>query len=377
MTERRYMIIEERRQRLALALFLGATILGCAAFSPAPLPVRADELAVGGHAISLLIGTGRGGNWSWSIQENLQLRVAGSGNGGSSWQGEFILTSGASTGETLQVNRLFLQWERGPTRVTLGRQRIAWGVGYAFSPLDQFNPPNPLDPSAPRLGVDALVLRRSTGDLSYLSAVAVLPRASVFPAGQPATIEPALGAVWGFHAARTGLALSYLSDPARSLHQWGLTAKGDLGVGWHLEGVYQRPRESAGGAQWLGVAGLDYSFLDGQLVCLVEYFYDETGEADPALYDYSLFEGGRRQLLGERYLFAQARYQVDEFTSASLAGLANLADGSLLLQPGWSWLADDHLRVDLGLAVPLGREGTELKRTAPEVSLTAKVRYSF
>ncbi|MDI3281151.1 MAG: hypothetical protein QJR13_07260 [Bacillota bacterium] len=283
------------------ALAIGGALLGHPLLLCGPPPARAAELSLGGNATSLLVGTGQSGSWSWRIQEDLRLKVAGRGPGVGSWQGEFVLSSGTTagssipgggeggtgSGDSFRVDRLFLEWDDGPTRVTLGRQRIAWGVGYAFSPLDQFNPPNPLDPSAPRLGADALVLRRSTGDLSYLSAVGVLPQTGgTSPAAAGA--NPAAGAIWGFHAARTDLALSYLADPARALHQWGLAAKGDLGVGWHLEGVYQKPWAGAEDGRWLGVLGLDYSFLDGQLVCLWEYFYDGTGEPDPARYDYTL-----------------------------------------------------------------------------------------
>ncbi|MGE5577499.1 MAG: hypothetical protein ACM3TT_09960 [Syntrophothermus sp.] len=360
------------------------------------VPAFAGGIATEGNVNFLLSGMDTEGAWDWAIQESLRLKFTGDGPASTGWQGEFNVSSPGAlslTGERapfdLQVDRLFFRWEEGGTRLTLGRQRIAWGVGYAFSPLDQFNPPNPGDPIAPRQGVDALVIRRSMGDLSYLSLVGVLPE-TIDGNRKIISTDPAVGGIWGTHIGNTDLSLSYLSDPVKEDHQWGLAAKGDLGVGWHLEGVYQKlwdtntgPVEGAPAkSQWLGVLGLDYSFLDGKVLSMVEYLYDETGEPDPARYGYDLRLTGQRQTLGTRYLFSQVSYQVDEFAGLSLSALANLADRSGTVQPALNWQVDDNTRVDLGVAVPVGDRGTEFKtvipgQPAPAAVLTIKARYSF
>lgn len=372
-------------------------VVGCAIFLALALtgvtvPAFAGEIGTQGNVNLLLGGTDTDGAWDWAMQESLRLKLTGDEPGSTGWQGEFNISSpgeitASSPGEIqrapfdFRVDRLFLRWEEGGTRVTLGRQRIAWGVGYAFSPLDQFNPPNSVDPTAPRQGIDALVLRRSLGDLSYVSLVGVLPRTSGGGIGS----DPAVGGIWGTNIAKTDLSLSYLSDPVKAGHQWGIAAKGDLGVGWHLEGVYQKSwgtRADSDKGQWLGVLGLDYSFLGGKLLSMVEYLYDETGEPDPARYNYGLLLAGQRQTLGTRYLFGQTSYQVDEFVGVSLSGLANLADKSGAIQPALNWQLDDNTRVDFGLAIPVGDKGTEFKPALPgsgasAALLTAKARYSF
>ncbi len=366
------------------------------------VPAFAGEIGAQGNVNFLLGGTNTDGSWTWTMQESLRLKLSDDGPGSTGWQGEFNVTSpGALQRDAanplkikqdpfdFRVDRLFFRWEEGGTRLTLGRQRIAWGMGYAFSPLDQFNPPNPIDPTAPRQGVDALVFRRSTGDLSYLSLVGVLPE-TIDGNRKIISTDPAVGGIWGTNIGNTDLSLSYLSDPVKEDHQWGIAAKGDLGVGWHLEGVYQRPWETNTGpaegapakSQWLGVLGLDYSFLDGKVLSMVEYLYDETGEPDPARYNHDLRLTGQRQTLGTRYLFSQVSYQVDEFIGLSLSALANLVDRSGTVQPALNWQVDDNTRVDLGVAVPVGDQGTEFKpiiwgQPALDALLTIKARYSF
>lgn len=339
------------------------------------VPALAGEIGFSGNATALFTGIDTAGTWDMTMQGILRLKLNGDISDSTAWQGEFSLSDSTMAGDTLdfQVDRLFLRWENGATRLTLGRQRIAWGVGYAFSPLDQFNPPNPVDPAAPRAGADALVLRQSLGDLSYATAVAVFPEIA-----DGSFDNPAGGVILGTNYNGTDLSLSYLTDPAKAAHQWGLAAKGDLGLGWHVEGVYQKPWDTASPGKWLGVLGLDYSFFGGKVLLMAEYFYDETGEADPAKYDPMLLVPfGQRVTLGTEYLMTQASWQVDEFFGLSFSTLTNLTDKSSVLQPGANWQMGDNTRVNLGALIPVGDPGTETKLSGKDAAVTLQVKYSF
>jgi len=66
-----------------------------------------------------------------------------------------------------QVDRLWLDWNKGNTEFTLGRQRIAWGTSWVWNPTDIFNPYNVLDfDYQERPGVDALRVQYYTGPVS-------------------------------------------------------------------------------------------------------------------------------------------------------------------------------------------------------------------
>ncbi len=67
----------------------------------------------------------------------------------------------------LQVDRLWLDWNKGNTEITLGRQRIAWGTSWVWNPTDIFNAYNVLDfDYVERPGVDALRVQYYTGPVS-------------------------------------------------------------------------------------------------------------------------------------------------------------------------------------------------------------------
>jgi len=73
------------------------------------------------------------------------------------------------------VHRLYraqLQMAFGDTDLRIGRQRIAWGTGRFWSPLDLLNPFSPVALERDeRLGVDAVLMEHRFGPVSRLAAV--------------------------------------------------------------------------------------------------------------------------------------------------------------------------------------------------------------
>jgi len=68
--------------------------------------------------------------------------------------------------------RLYLNYEGNRLGVTLGRQRIAWGVGRLWNPIDRFNAVGPLAiESDQSQGVDAFNVRWHFTDFTFLQAV--------------------------------------------------------------------------------------------------------------------------------------------------------------------------------------------------------------
>jgi hypothetical protein len=65
------------------------------------------------------------------------------------------------------VERLLLSQHYNKTDLTIGRQRINWGMALTWNPNDLFQSGNPFDPDyIERPGVDAIRIQRSTGMLS-------------------------------------------------------------------------------------------------------------------------------------------------------------------------------------------------------------------
>jgi len=66
-----------------------------------------------------------------------------------------------------QIDRLWFDWSKDKTEITVGRQRIAWGTSWVWNPIDIFNPLDVLDfDYEERPGADAVRFQYYTGPVS-------------------------------------------------------------------------------------------------------------------------------------------------------------------------------------------------------------------
>lgn len=85
------------------------------------------------------------------------------------WDGSFIPAKSKNLILSTQIDRLWLNWQRGCWDFRLGRQRINWGVATTWNPNDLFNAYNFLDfDYEERPGSDAIRIQFKTDTLSHL-----------------------------------------------------------------------------------------------------------------------------------------------------------------------------------------------------------------
>jgi hypothetical protein len=187
--------------------------------------------------------------------------------------------------------RASLRYEGEHADVTVGRQRIPWGVGRLWSPMDRFNFIPPLAIEADQSpGVDALDAKWSFSGFTYLEGV--LAPQDHFPDGSYAL---RLHGMWR-DADYSAVAGIFRDAPAGGLDL--ARNLGDTAV--RFEAVYARPRRAVWPigdpapaelrAFWQVVASADRNFDVGNgLYVLAEYFYNGnalgfgSGPAGPLL----------------------------------------------------------------------------------------------
>jgi len=108
------------------------------------------------------------GSYLATAQARLEERRPSTGY----WDLESTYARGSEYLARHHVRRAAVTLSRGATDLRVGRQRVAWGTGRFWSPLDLLNPPSPtaLEPGE-REGVDALVRlrrQRATRRLGFL-----------------------------------------------------------------------------------------------------------------------------------------------------------------------------------------------------------------
>ncbi len=172
--------------------------------------------------------------------------------------------------------RAYVRYEGRKAQITVGRQRIPWGVGRLWNPIDRFNPIGPLalegDQSA---GIDAVEARWLLSDFDYLQLVYA-------PGTRSDDARYALRFDGVLRDTDVGL-MAGVFEEARTL---GFDLAGNLGdAAWRVEAVYTDPerdvREIGWEAPreldrfWQAVVSLDYNFDVGNgIYTLVEHLYD-------------------------------------------------------------------------------------------------------
>jgi hypothetical protein len=272
------------------------------------------------------------------------------------------------------VDRLAVSVPLGDqARLTLGRQVISWATTLFFTPADPFVPFDPADRFREyRTGVDAVRLQVFPGPLTGLEAV-VRPGPDVGGGETLTALVRARGVVRGVE----------LSAWAGRLHDepGGAVALTGSAGAWSLraEAGLRREREvtvfrlAAGVDRLIQVSGRD-------LTLVLEYQRDGFGATNSAeliaVAASAAAARGELQVLGQDAAAASATWQVHPLTAASLLGLVNLRDGSVLLAPGVSRSLSNEATLRLGAYAGLGRGAAPGPVLRSEYGATPLVAYA-
>ena len=234
-----------------------------------------------------------------------------------------------------RIRRAAITLSRGSTDLRVGRQRVAWGTGRFWSPLDLLNPVDPvsLEPGE-REGVDAIVLEHKRSAVSRTTLV----YAPVHDA------PDYMLAQWHGNASGTDFSLTGGRVPEGKMV--GLDLAGQLG-GAGLRAEWTITRQDAGGTPRRLLLGWDYAFAN-TLTLSAELYYDGSGSRDPAHYDVAGLLAGRRQSVATRYAGLYARYELTPLLKAESWFVRNFDDRSWYESPRLTYSVRQNVDLALG-----------------------------
>lgn len=317
-----------------------------------------------------------------------------------------------TVGDYLSVERLHIDLNLRSVDLTIGRQALNWGSGLVFHPTDLYAEVVATEPWRERRGVNAVKAAIPVGDHQITAIVAVDDDLSPLYADKLAA--PDLSAAVKATLRAGGTAVSLVGH-AGTDERWfaGADLRGNLGVGWWVEGGWHgKPAVDGNIGAPEVVAGVDYSFavLDSLFVA-AEYRYDGTG-AKPEDYDYAARSGGAtnpfdcaflptvdeevepRFTLGQHYVDASVRLGITQDLGVSGLVIVNLLDGTGYAVPDAYANVGSHATVHVGAQIPFGTDGefrpaaedmsfsageysADLSGLLPDATLLGWVRYSF
>lgn len=225
--------------------------------------------------------------------------------------------------DTLFVDNLYMDFHHKFFELTVGRQQLPTGVGYAWNPTDIFNKKDIMDPTYEITGVDAVQLNVPVG--SNLSIQGIIQPNKSFDKSNR------------FFQAKTWLPFADLSVVFAQTMQkdmYGLNLEGDLlGVGVRSE-ITVNDVDGPGDTQYEYIVGADYTF-ENSLYILGEYLYNDFGakEKETDIYDYLAYYDWQQKSLNRNYLFIMAMYPLTDLMDGSVMSIANLDDNSIVINP--------------------------------------------
>ncbi len=256
--------------------------------------------------------------------------------------------------ESISISRLAIWVGPETRRLIIGKQRLYWGVGRVFRPLDIFNPVNYFEPAYERPGSNAILGYMSLGDLTGIRGI-IQPRHELD--------ESLFGLRLGTNFLKNDMSLSAFHRPSDDMTLIGGEIAGELQVGYWCE--YGYTIEDTIDYSELSM-GIDYTF-PFMMYTMAEYFFDGSGVDDPLDYDYTLIAQGERTTLGQHYLYFSVSTVPNPFAlfRPSLSSLVNIQDHGLILIPQLNIVPYENTDITIGLNLFFGPEDSEFVNIIP------------
>lgn len=253
--------------------------------------------------------------------------------------------------------------------LTLGKQQLSLGTGYAWNPTDVFNTKDLLDPTYEQPGHNAMRLDAVLGKIGNLTLlyapeegwrdsakmIQLKTRVSHFDLSLLAVEK-----TWFFH--------DYLQfDPQgadfrlipETRRLWGGSTAGELlGLGLWAEFGYNS-MQSSQDFQELVVGG-DYTF-DNQTYVMWEFYHNTQGRSDFSEYtlnDWMRLLTAEQKSIARDQLYTFIQHPVTDLLRVGFSGIYCLSDGSIALVPALNWSFSDNVEVLAYLNIYAGKEGT-------------------
>lgn len=237
--------------------------------------------------------------------------------------------------DTIFIDNMFLEFHHQYFDITLGKQQLATGVGYAWNPTDIFNQKDLMDPTYENTGITAVRLSFPLGLRTTLSGI-IRPANTWDETVRYYQLKSGIGRFYmSALYSRSQLILHGLIATTIQTHDlYGFNLEGDLlGAGIRTEIAAHR-LVSNEKLQYEYIVGGDYTFKNS-LYCLAEYYHNDLGAktSQTDINDYLFHYSGERKSLNQNYLFLLAMYPLGNLLDIAAFTILNMDDHSAVIAP--------------------------------------------
>ncbi|MCK4579427.1 MAG: hypothetical protein KAU50_11610 [Candidatus Marinimicrobia bacterium] len=264
--------------------------------------------------------------------------------------------------DTTFVDNAFLEIYFPWLDLTLGRQQISPGVGYAWNPTDIFNVKDILDPTYEQTGVEAFQIVVPL--VGGLQLAGILQASSTWShTTQYYQLKGSLGRfdLSGVYSASELITTGLFAADTSFRELAGLNLEGEAaGLGVRGEFALNRIDFATDNLRYEYVLGLDYT-TESSLYLMGEYYHNDFGvDPDQVSFDnYISYFLGETHSLNTDYLFAMAMYPLTDLISAEVFSIYNLNDGSLVINPQLTYNIYEDVELTITGSLFAGEETDE------------------
>lgn len=229
----------------------------------------------------------------------------------------------------------------------IGRQRVAWGSGLFWSPVDIINPFDPTQiEREERPGVDAILI---DWDYDQLSRISLAYAAHASP------VRETMAGRWRTN--RAGFDLGLTAGQFRNEDMVGFDFAGQWkSIG--LRGEYTQTSSPVDGSYQRAVLSADYT-APNTLSMFLELYYNGQGRTGPSSYQFSRLLNGEIQNLARNYLGTMVAYDFTPLVKWQNYYIRNLDDGSEFLYSRLVYSAKENIEWSAGAQLFNGKAGSE------------------
>lgn len=278
-----------------------------------------------------------------------------------------ITTMYESYSNEIYLDNIYLRTSFSKCDLTIGRQPLSLGTGYAWNPLDIFNQKKLVDPTYEQPGINALRMEIPLMARTLLDAI-ITPDSTWEMSTVMIQLKTGLGS---FDISLNGAKQYHLIPDTETGYTYDEVYFGGgsfVGEIWEF-GLWGETLSSLDFNNNFGevVLGVDHTLKNGfYLMC--EYLHNSLGADQENLEfeHHSHYYHGETHSLMQNYIFAMGMYSFTNYISGSMLAFGNIDDQSFILAPQIDWDVFEDVSFNMLASHSFGEKKSEFgiqKRT--------------